>query len=315
MKLKFTWIPFILSFITVLGLKIYQFVTLGDATVRTQWSNIEAITFIVALIAAIIITIMSLISKDSPEVFVLNKDIFTGTIAVLTALMVIWSSVNELIIYLSYKREIVYLFLSIFGILAGLVFIMSGVCFFKGKDFFQKYKLLTLLPTVWVLIRILNLFFAYNSIPTNLSHVTTSLAEIFLVFFLFYQARLFSGLFTKNTFKSIFYFGFAAILFVTLYATNNLLSIIDTGRKISINNLVYLITDLIIAFYVLCFISGLKLGKNLDDDVPELLSEPEKIEEKEENVIDNISELNQDESMMKVDELIEEIKNENNKLD
>ena len=311
MKLKSTWIPFVLAFVAVLGLKIYQFITLGDATIRVQWSNIDMISMGIVVVAAVIIIIMSIFSKDSPKVFVVSKDFFTGTIAILTGLMVIWSSINELIIYLSYQRDIMYLSLSILGILAGLIFILLGVCSFKGKDLFQKCRLLTLLPSAWVLVRILNLFFKYNSIPTNLSHVATSFAEIFLVFFLFYQARLFAGLFTQNTFKKVFYFGFSTILFITLYATNDLLTVIDTGRKISIVNLIYIITDLVIAFYVLCFVSGLKLGKNLEN-ISEALHESEQTEQ---ITKDNIDEIEKNESMTQVNALIEEIKNENIELE
>ena len=103
MKLKFNWVPFILSFVAILGLRIYQILSIGNAAVRVQWDNFEMICFVIAAVAFGIIILLSYLSKDAPDVFVLKKSIFTGLISMITAVFAIWSSVYEIKAYFGVK--------------------------------------------------------------------------------------------------------------------------------------------------------------------------------------------------------------------
>ena len=115
MKLKSTWIPFILSFISIIGLRIYQFLSIGNASVKVQWDNIELACLVIAIVAVLFIIVMSFISKDVPKVFVLHKDMFFAGISILTSLLIIGNSINELMIYMNSDRDLVRLFLGVLG--------------------------------------------------------------------------------------------------------------------------------------------------------------------------------------------------------
>lgn len=309
MKLKFTWVPFILSFIAIMVFRINQVLSIGNAAVRVQWDNFEMICFIIAVAAFAIIMIISYLSKDAPDVFVINKNLFVCLFSMITAIFVIWNSVNEFQSYLSGENEWIKLFCGMAGIFAGIVFIFVGLSFVKEKNYFEKHKLLILVPTLWALTTLLKIFFKYNSIPTNFLNVSNALASIFLLFFLFSQARLFAGLFNAATFKKLFYFGFSGILFLTISLTNYLLSIMDLGRKLSLANIITIITGLFLIVYVMCIIAAVKVGKNISLR-GKVIDEDNKQITDESTGNANSKETIKKEEMSEVDKLIEDIKNE-----
>ncbi len=264
MKLKYTWIPFILELIIITVFRLYQFITIGDVSVRVQWDNIELVSAFTSSIAVLIIIIMTYLSKDAPKFFILQEDKITGTVGCLAGVMVMCHSVSDFLSFLLSSKELMRLFSGVFGLAAGLVFIIMGICNIKGKDYFEKYRLLTLVPTLWALMSLLNTFFKYNSIPTTATNVINVLDEIFLVFFLFYQARMFANLFDEATFKKLFYCGFSAVIFMTLNAFGQFLTIMNSGATISLVDFIYIVAEIIIAVYALCFIFGIKLEQEVD---------------------------------------------------
>ena len=324
MKLKFNWVPFILSFVAILGLRIYQILSIGNAAVRVQWDNFEMICFVIAAVAFGIIILLSYLSKDAPDVFVLKKSIFTGLISMITAVFAIWSSVYEIKAYLGGDNDWVKLLSGALGIFAGIVFVLIGLNFIQEKNYFDKYRLLALVPTLWVLTKLLALFFEYNSVPTDISDVSNSLAKIFLLFFLFAQARLFAGLFNYVTFKKLFYFGLSAILFMTVSLTNYIAVSMDTRSELSLRVIVAIMTEIVLIVYIFFILLATKTGKGLvneepvteklDDNTNENVATTEPVAENvstADNTSDNENLASQTSDMAEVDRLIEDIKNEN----
>ena len=312
MKLKRTWIPFVLFFVAIMGLRIYQILSVGVASVRVQWDNFEMICFVFSAVASAMIIIMSYISKDAPDVFVIKKSRSVGVISILTAALIEWNAINEFNSYLSGGNEWVKLVSSIVGFLAGFAFITISFNFINEKNYFEKHKLLSLIPTLWALTLLLKLFFKYNSAPTTILNVSDSLAKICILFFLFNQSKLFASLFNATTFKKLFYFGFSAVLFTMVYTTNYLAVTIDLGRKLSLTNIVELLLELAIGVYILCTIYSIKTGQNLvadekielSDSTPELVHN-DNINNKTTNDVEE-----EKPDMAEVDRLIEDIKNE-----
>ena len=295
-----------------MGLRIYQILSVGDAAVRVQWDNFEMLCFVFSAVASVIIIIMSYISKDVPDVFIIKKSLTVGIVSLLTAFFIEWNAINEFSAYLSGDNDWVKLVSSILGDLSGFAFIAIALNFINEKNYFEKHKLLSLLPTLWALALILKLFFKYNSSHTDILNVSDSLAKICILFFLFSQARLFARLFNETTFKKVFYFGFSAVLFTTVYVTNYLAVAIDLGRKLSLNNIVELLTEIAIGAYILCTIYSIKTGKALVLDEKTNLGDSES-DELHNDSINNESDTNvetEQTDMTEVDKLIEDIKNE-----
>lgn len=314
MKLKLNWIPFVISFISILGLRVYQILSIGNAAVRIHWDNFEIVCFIIAAASFGIIMIASYLSKDAPDVFVIKKNLLTGSVSILTAALALWGSVEKFRYYWSaVEKDWVDLFYIVTGVLSAVVFVLIGLCYVKEKNYFEKNKLLVLMPTLWVLAMILKLFFVYNSVQTSVIHVSNALAKVFLLFFMFSQARLFASLFNAATFKKLFYFGFSAALFMLVSITNFWAVTMDFGRDFSTMEISNIITEFALIAYIMCVIFSVQVGKDLAsaEDSPV-------IEKKEsENIVaptvgvTNTDTVENREEMAKVDRLIEDIKNEN----
>lgn len=314
MKLKLNWIPFVISFISILGLRVYQILSIGNPAVRIYWDNFEIVCFIIAAAAFGIIMVASYISKDAPDVFVIKKNLLTGSVAILTAALALWNSVEKLRYYWSAaEKDWVDLFYILTGVLAAVVFVLIGLGYIKEKNYFEKNKLLALMPTLWVLAMILKLFFEYNSIQTNVIHVSNALARIFLLFFMFSQARLFATLFNAATFKKLFYFGFSAALFMLISITNFWAVTVDFGRDFSSTEIVNIVTEFSLILYILCVIFSIQVGKDLGgaEDTPVVGKKEDVAVASSTTDVANTDTVENREEMAKVDRLIEDIKNEN----
>lgn len=276
MKIKSTWIPFFLSLVAIVSVRVYQITSIGVPSVRMQWDNLEMICFSIAAVATVVIMLMSYLSKDVPEVFVLKKSIPVALVSFLAAAVVALHGVNEIQMNKSASKDIQRLVFGIAAIAAAVALILFGLCFLKEKNLFEKTKLFACIPTFWVVMLLARLFSAYNAIRTDFIHVTHVLSVIGLLFLLFEQARLFVGLFNKGTIKKLFYFGFGSVLFTMTFATNTLAKTLDLGQKIDSSTMLMLATQLVMVLYVVSVIFAVRVGQ--DAEVVEEISSgtPEK---------------------------------------
>lgn len=276
MKIKSTWIPFFLSLVAIVSVRVYQINSIGVPSVRMQWDNLEMICFSIAAVATVVIMLMSYLSKDVPEVFVLKKSVPVGLTSFFAAVVVALNGVNEIQRNPSASKDIQRLVFGIAAIAAAVAFILFGLCFLQEKNLFEKTKLFACIPTFWAVTLLARLFSAYNAVRTDFIHVTDVLSVIGLLFFLFEQARLFVGLFNAGTFRKLFYFGFGSILFSLTFTSNTLAKTLDLGQKIDSSTMLMLATQLVMVLYVVSVIFAVRVGQ--DAEVVEEISSgmPEK---------------------------------------
>ncbi len=321
MKIKSTWIPFFLSLVAIVSVRVYQMTSTGIPSVRMQWDNLERICFCVAAVATVVIMLMSYMSKDVPEVFVLKKNPFTGLTSFLAAAVVALTGVSAFQACLP-EKNIQDLIGGVAGILAAVAFIFFGLCFLQEKNLFEKNKLFACIPTFWAVTMLAFLFSAYNDVRTDFIHVTDVLSVIGLLFFLFEQARLFVGLFNKGTFKKLFYFGFGSVLFTMTFATNTLAKTLDLGQKIDSSTMLMLATQLVTVLYVVSVLFAVRVGQDAEF-VEEISSgAPEKTdvyvaadEPVEETPAEDVPEVQENTEMAEVDALIADILTEKEATD
>ena len=321
MKIKSTWIPFFLSFVAIVGVRVYQITSIGVPSVRMQWDNIEMICFSIAAIATVVIMLMSYLSTDVPKVFVLKKSIPVALASFLAAVVVTVTGVSAFQAYLS-GENLQALLNGVAGVAAGVAFIGFGLCFLKEKNIFEKTKLFACIPTFWAVTLLAFLFSTYNAIRTDFIHVTHVLSTIGVLFFLFEQARLFVGLFNAGTFRKLFYFGFGSVLFSMSFAINALAKTLDLGQRIDFNAMWTLATQLVMVLYVVSVLFAVRVGQDAEF-VEEISSgAPEKTEEYiaagetvEKEPTEDVSEVQENTEMAEVDALIADILTEKETTD
>lgn len=263
MKIKSTWIPFFLSLVAIVSVRVYQIASIGIPSVRMQWDNLEMVCFGIAAVATVVIMLMSYMSKDVPEVFVLKKNPLVGLASFLAAVIVAFNGVGVFQDYLS-EKNVQALIGGIAGIVAGVAFIFFGLCFLQEKNLFEKHKLFACIPTFWAVTLLAFLFSTYNAIRTDFVHVTDVLSVIGLLFFLFEQARLFVGLFNKGTIKKLFYLGFGSVLFTMTFATNTLAKTLDLGQRIDSSAMRLLVAPLVMVLYIVSVLFAVRVGQDAE---------------------------------------------------
>lgn len=321
MKIKSTWIPFFLSLVAIVSVRTYQITSIGIPSVRMRWDTLEMICFGIAAVATVVIMLMSYMSKDVPEVFVLKKNPLVSLASFLAAVVVALNGVGAFQAYLS-EKNIQAFINGIAGIVAGVAFIFFGLCFLQEKNLFEKNKLFACIPTFWAVTVLAVRFSAYNAIRTDFVHVTDVLSVIGLLFFLFEQARLFVGLFNKGTIKKLFYFGFGSVLFTMTFATNTLAKTLDLGQRIDSRTMVMLATQLVMVLYVVSVLFAIRVGQDAEF-VEEISSgAPEKTEEYvaadkpvEKDPTKDVPEVQGNTEMAEVDALIADILTEKETTD
>ena len=310
MKLKYISVPFILSLIAIIALRVYQFSSIGNAKVRLEWTNLELICVMITVAFLAFAIIISILSRNIPNFLKVDKHTFTGIIGALAGVLISCNGVADIIRFItSSKKDLLVLFLGIFGIAAGIIFIGLSFCSIKGGNIFETNKLLLLLPTVWGLLRLLQMFFVYNAIATNIIDMSDEFAVIFLLLFMFYQSKLFAGIINKFAFRAVFMFGFTATLFIIIYSSLELLRCIDMGESLGIYRIIALTADLALGLYIALFLFSI----NANSKAKGMIEYAKELEDKKEDNVAKAEKENKEESsidMKQVDHLVKEIEQE-----
>ena len=87
-------------------------------------------------------------------------------------------------------NQTMYFVLSGAGALAGIMILMEGFSFITGSGVFRRHPLAALIPPLWGCVWLVTLFIAYTSVVNVSENIYDTLTVIFLLLFLFAQARM-----------------------------------------------------------------------------------------------------------------------------
>lgn len=119
--------------------------------------------------------------------------------------------------------------LALTGVLAAVAFFAAAYDFGTGAGFLRKHPLVALFPTIWGCLFFISLFVSYASTVNRFDNIYHTFTVIFLLLFLFSQAKLLSGM-DENAVRLTVPFGFAASVMALTDAVPNL-ALSFFGRK------------------------------------------------------------------------------------
>ncbi len=140
--------------------------------------------------------------------------------------------------------------LALTGVLAAVAFFAAAYDFGTGAGFLRKHPLVALFPTIWGCLFFISLFITYASTVNRFDNIYHTFTVIFLLLFLFSQAKLLSGM-DENAVRLAVPFGFSASVMALTDAVPNL-ALFFSGRKmlgsfeVGVQG-----TNLVIAAYIL----------------------------------------------------------------
>ena len=259
MKTKHFALPLIISILATLICRITGIISPSTSP------NSEIICFWVAFLAFIVVFIMNLMIKTSDRKLVIKKNLIDSICSVTSAVLIIFDSFVRLISYINVYRDIMQFLIGIFGILSGITFAIIAVSYYKGKNLFKSQNFITLFPPIWGIFRLLELFFVYNSVSNSPWEMVDEIAVIFLLLFLFNQARTFADVKHTKKIRNMFLWGIPSSIFIFLYTSLNFVNYMSNINSFEVNSFTTLLTDLSIGVYIILFLFTINIKNEIEE--------------------------------------------------
>ncbi|MDQ5983017.1 MAG: hypothetical protein RUMPE_00012 [Eubacteriales bacterium SKADARSKE-1] len=304
MKAKFMNIPFFLTMIAILLSRVYQLIFIKDSVARSNWNTIEIALFAIAAISVLVMFILSIRPKGVIFYFSFGKSTSTGIIGLLSSFLIVFHSIYKLFQYINEDRDIMHLLLGILGVATGIILIFMSISFINGKVPFEHRGILTLIPVIWGIFRLLELFFTYYSTSNKIWAVPDEFAAIFLLLFLLNLAKSLAKLNNHKDLVKLIFCGLSSVIFTFNYTTLGFINKVLSTGTILTSSSITLIMDLLLAAYIIMIINSIKLEKETNHQST-----------KEENIVESKplktdSENTDAMNMSQINQLVDTIKNE-----
>ncbi len=187
----------------------------------------------------------------------------SSLVAIISVLLGIFVSVNGVMIlqkYISGVRNFYPLAEGIFASAAGVIFILTGVCYGVGKNFFINNELLAVLPVAWGAARSIGIFLRYHVVSNVAWELSDVLATVFLSLFLLNHAKCLANREDSKKENHLRLYGYSAAMFLLVYVSRKLLDckfdLSNLANIVGDSNLIYvtfsfLTVDALAFFYIL----------------------------------------------------------------
>ncbi len=280
--MKYTIIVLIIGILTLVPFEICYivdpvFVSSVTSLSRSNLLYISLFTSIFFIVAAFIGTFLS---KNVPSNGNILPNISISLVTTSIGLLAICSGgaaiVSALSTSLSLSTLFKLTFLSVFSILAGITFIVTSICFFSGKNIFKKVPLLCLIPSIWFIIRISLFLIQHVVTPINVLYICVIFEYIFMLLFVFNNAKQFIFLQDKGVVKNIFMFGIPAILFSLMYNLSIIYFKFSGVPDYTTGYSIDCIIDLLISLYILLDMIYILKNEKYNRVIPEIDEERDK---------------------------------------
>ena len=214
MNNKNAWIVFTVALLITLPTRIYQVLFLVDQDTGFYTDGIRTTAFVSAGLAAggLLLIAMCFMDKSEKPRYSPIRSIPAAVVCALAGLGLILQYAAGLFTAAASQNLIPAIILALIGIGAGAVFILTAYHFATGSNTFQEHPLLALIPSVWGCASLVSLFITYVAVVNVSENIYDTFTVIFLLLFLFAQAKMFARIDDEKSGKLIYMFGFPAAL-------------------------------------------------------------------------------------------------------
>jgi len=213
MKRKSVWIVLVIAVLVALPTRLYQIFFLADQNTGfyTDSGTTTGIISICLAVGVLLIIVLCALDRQAPRKYQAVRSIPSAVFAVMAGLGLAVESLISLGTEHG-QNYFMYMILSLFGILAGAVLILTAYDFAVGQNHFVRFPLLALVPVLWGCTCLVALFITCVPVVNVSENIYDAFTVIFLLLFLFTQAKMFAGVEDANSSHMIYIFGIPAIL-------------------------------------------------------------------------------------------------------
>lgn len=255
MSRKSAWIISAATLIACLPIRLYQIFCLSDRRTGfyTDGGTSTVVLACVLAIGAVLTIVMSLRDPEAPKTYTPVRSILLAVFSLLAGLGLAVASVVSLAVDAG-RNYIMYMILSAFGILAGVVLIFFAYDFATGQNHFEKHPLPSLFPTLWGCTCLVALFLEYVAVVNIADNIYNIITVIFLLLFFFAQAKILSGAERAKSGRMAYVFGIPAALFSLLTGIADTAAMVGTSGPEGVFPAGLHIVTVVLAVYILVFL-------------------------------------------------------------
>lgn len=275
MNRRNAWIVLAAAVIIALPVRLYQVFSLAEGSTGFYRDGNRTTVIVLAILAlgVLLSGAMNYFDKNGRTAGHTVHSVPAAVFGIFTGLGLATQSVVSLAMDGGPYR-IMYMILSLFGILAGIVLVITAYDFATGQDHFESHPLPALVPPLWGCACLVTLFVSYVSVVNTADNIFNIFTVIFLLLFFFSQAKLLARIDEEKSGRLIYVFGLpAALLSLVTGVTGSAVMFSGVQRGGFFPTGLHPVV-LIMAFYILSFLAAYS-GGPVPQEEPPREEEPE----------------------------------------
>ena len=284
MKVKFSIISFIPAVIAMLILRVMSVIGVDESGnfLGMDRMALSYTTIGIALALFIVCIIINIFDRKTAPVYPVKKNFAAGVFAILSGLAVIASSCMSLVeITTESEYFMMGVISAIFSVPAGLAFLIMSKVHFTGKSTVSGVSILYVFPALWGCTELVFEFLNATKVSISATDLTGLFCYIFITLYYFSHSMVVWRIKGRNPVKACFIYGLPA---VALTLSHGVYMIITTMHE-GISNIPFITAAMfiVLGLYALSFIIEMFVNSYTKDEleVVESLPEPDNTEEEE----------------------------------
>lgn len=258
MKVKLSWIPFILFTPVLVGLALYTsifpdeeqlFLGFGVSVLPYAIAGVTLAMFLFCLL-------FKAIDRKTADYYVIKRNIPAGLFGLVTAASIAAEGGLSLLEGKTSGNLSAYTVVYVaFTLLAALAVVIMSLMHLTRTTSSKGLSVYLLMPTIWSAVKLVNVFVNNAEISLANTDVLQLLTLIVLTLYLFFYAQLISAIKSKGTLKNTIVLGLMSVSLLLANSAVPVYDIVVSGVIPEINSLVPVIQNVAFVFYIFSFVA------------------------------------------------------------
>lgn len=260
MKVKLSWIPFILFTPVLVGLALYTSV-FPDAEQLFMGFGVSILPYAIAgvtLVMFLFCLLFKAVDRKTADYYVIKRNIPAGLFGLITAATIAAEGGISLLEAKSSGAlsaySVVYV---VFTLLSALAIVIMSLMHLTKTTSSKGLSVYLLMPAIWSAIKLVNVFVNNAEISLANTDVLQLLTLIAVTLYLFFYAQLISAIRSKGTLKNTIAMGLISVSLLLASSAVPVYDIVTSGVIPEIFSLIPLVQNLALILYIFSFVAEL----------------------------------------------------------
>lgn len=258
MKVKLSWIPFILFTPVLVGLSLFTsifpdveqlFMGLGVSILPYAIAGVTLVMFLFCLL-------FKAIDRKTADYYVIKRNIPAGLFGLVTAASIAAEGGLSLLAGKTSGNLSAYTIVYVvFTLLAALAIVIMSLMHLTRTTSSKGLSVYLLMPSIWSAVKLVNVFVNNAEISLANTDVLQLLTLIALTLYLFFYAQLVSAIKSKGTLKNTIVMGLMSVSLLIASCAVPIYNMVVTGFVPDVNSLVPIIQNIAFVLYIFSFVA------------------------------------------------------------